>query len=224
MRRIAIALIAMVALLVASVAAAQTVKMKDGKYQVTTPQGDKMTIDQDGKILDHTQRGGTKSKLSKTESGSKTLKVGGNDAKEPRSKTGPKKCEATGDLLVEHAIISDADVGVAMIGSCDADVFNTQIDAKQRGIDLVGSGDLQLTQSEVRAAKVGVNVAGSGDAIIENAVIVGPVALKLTGSGNVIVRNSKVFGKVSVTGTGKLIDEGGNELVADHTKAPKSGD
>lgn len=222
MRRIAIALCAGCALIITSVATAQTIKQnKDGTFQVTTPSGDKMTVDKSGNIVDHEQRGGIKTKLSKSDGGTKTLNVGGNSEKKPRQKSGPHKCTSASDLLVENAIIADVDTGVAMVTSCDADVFNVDIDAKQHGIDVVGSGELRLSESEVSGGKIAVNVTGSGDAVIENSVVTGPVAINVTGTGDVVLRNSKVYGKIVITGTGKVINEGGNELVEDHRKAKK---
>lgn len=212
MKRVVIAVITAVGFLATSAAVAQSIKVgKNGKYQITTPDGEVITLGADGSMEqapDKFKRGANND-----------LKLGATASKEPRTKGIAVACEANSDLLVEHRNIDAEPVAVTMTGNCDADVFNTHISAAKHGIVATGTGELRVTDSIVQATEVAIQITGTGDVVLEGAQLAGPIALNVTGTGNVSAKNSKIYGKIVVTGTGRFIDEGGNELVADHTKA-----
>lgn len=210
MKNVIILAITSLAVLAASAATAQIKVKKDGSYEVKAPDGSTVTVDKKGNIV---------SGMPQTEdeagggSDSASLTLGGNTVKGPRTKGEPAACVASNDIAVDSQEIVGADTAVSMIGSCDADVFNSHIDAKKTGVDVVGSGDLNVEESSIKGGEIAINVAGSGDVVLVNAEISGPIALNLVGSGNVRARGSKIYGKIVIKGAGKFIDEGENTLV-----------
>ena len=96
-------------------------------------------------------------------------------------------------------------------GSRDIRLVGRSITTDLNAVEVSGSCDVLIERSHIRAGAVAIMVSGSGDVIVRDSVIEGGLAaVIISGSGEVRAERSRFIGRRDVSGSGELIDGGGN--------------
>jgi hypothetical protein len=96
-------------------------------------------------------------------------------------------------------------------GSRDIRLVRRSITADMTAVEVSGSCEVLIERSHIRADGVAIMISGSGDVIVRDSVIQGGLAAVLiSGSGELRAERSRFIGRREISGTGELIDGGGN--------------
>lgn len=96
-------------------------------------------------------------------------------------------------------------------GSRDIRLVRRSITADMTGVEVSGSCDVLIERSHIRAGGVAIMISGSGDVIVRDSVIQGDLAaVIISGSGELRAERSRFIGRRDISGSGELIDGGGN--------------
>jgi hypothetical protein len=96
-------------------------------------------------------------------------------------------------------------------GSRDIRLVRRSIKADMTAVEVSGSCDVLIEGSHIRAGGVAIMISGSGDVIVRDSVIQGGLAaVVISGSGELRAERSRFIGRREISGTGELIDGGGN--------------